>query len=81
MDFDPVSLSHDLLLDISIEHINESSRFRRYMITISGICFILFLIFLSLSLVFIVTNKQQLWPITTTTSTSLTSNVLKTTSK
>jgi amino acid transporter len=87
MDFDPISLSHDPLLNVPIEEINQPSQSRRYIIIISGICFIICLLLLTLTLVFIATSKQQLWSVTpntnimTTTSTSIRSNELKTTSK
>jgi len=86
MDFDPISLSHDPLLDIPIDEINRASQIKRFKIIISGICFLICFLLLSLTLVFIVISKQQLWSSTTntnmtTTSTSTRSNDLKTSSK
>jgi hypothetical protein len=81
-------LSHDPLLetDTPVETINPPSQTRQCPIIVIGICFIILLVLFILSLVFIVTNKQQLWTIRTnmnmpTTSTSVASSELKLTSK
>jgi hypothetical protein len=84
--FYSTSLSHDPLLEIPLENINPPSQTRQYPIIVIGICFISLLILLILSLVFIVTNKQQLWTVRKNTnmptiSTSIASSELKVTSK
>jgi len=80
MDTDSIVLPDDPLLDILLEDNNQPSQIRRYTIIVMGICSILFLVLLILSLVFIVTNKQQLWSVTTNTSMTTTNTSVTTTS-
>jgi hypothetical protein len=68
MDFDLISLSHDSLSEEPIDEINPPSQIRRRMIIISGICFIICLLLLTLTLVFIVMSKLQLGSVTPNTN-------------
>jgi hypothetical protein len=79
MDTDSIVLPDDPLLDILLEDNNQPSQVRRYTIIVMGICSILFLVLLILSLLFIVTNKQQLWSVTTNASMTTTNTSMTTT--
>ncbi len=86
MAFDSISLSHDPLLDVPIDRIHPSPRIRRYSMVVTGISLMICFLLLSLSLVFLVTRKQQRSSAIidrnlTRTSTSTRSNELKTASK
>ncbi|CAF3654495.1 unnamed protein product [Adineta steineri] len=67
MDSNPLYLSHDPLLNVPIDEINQPAPTKRYKIIIIGLCLVVFLLSIALSLVFVATRKQQSSSITTNT--------------